>query len=370
MASLQELLAQKAEIDRQISDARRTERNDAVAKVRALMAEHGLTAADLVAKAPGPRASNLMAYDDDRDRVVLLGGYTPAGYLNETWEFDGARWLQRTPATSPPPRDAGAMVYDLARGRMVLFGGSGTTLLNDTWEYDGVNWRSVQTPVSPPARYQHVMSYDRHRGRTVLFSGLGASTLQDLWEYDGSNWTAVAGPGPGAMYSAVLAYDAQRRRQVLHGGPPGMWQRQTWELLPPNAATFARCGRGCAGSAGVPTLDAVGGQLPSLGSTLGLQFGGLPLDPGFAILGVAFYPSSAVLPQPLDAAGLPGCLLWIMPAFDLLVAHNGGTATATVPIPSDLRLFGLEVGLQFASLDPGAPGGFGALSNGALLVLR
>src|SRR3982750_979033 len=57
MASLQELLAQKAEIDRQISDARRQERNEAIAKVRALMAEHGLTAADLVAKAPGPRAS-------------------------------------------------------------------------------------------------------------------------------------------------------------------------------------------------------------------------------------------------------------------------------------------------------------------------
>ena len=39
MSSLQELLAQKAEIDRQISDARRQERNEAIAKVRALMAE-------------------------------------------------------------------------------------------------------------------------------------------------------------------------------------------------------------------------------------------------------------------------------------------------------------------------------------------
>src|ERR1700750_2073195 len=57
MSSLQELLAQKAEIDRQISDARRQERNEAISKVRALMAEHGLTAADLVAKAAGPRAS-------------------------------------------------------------------------------------------------------------------------------------------------------------------------------------------------------------------------------------------------------------------------------------------------------------------------
>ena len=57
MSSLQELLAQKAEIDRAISDARRQERSDAVAKVRALMAEHGLTATDLVAKAGAARTS-------------------------------------------------------------------------------------------------------------------------------------------------------------------------------------------------------------------------------------------------------------------------------------------------------------------------
>ena len=58
MPSLQELLAQKADIDRQIADARRQERADAIAKVRALMAEQGLTAADLVAKTPGaPRVA-------------------------------------------------------------------------------------------------------------------------------------------------------------------------------------------------------------------------------------------------------------------------------------------------------------------------
>jgi DNA-binding protein H-NS len=57
MSSLQDLLSQKAELERQISEARRTERGEAVAKVRALMAEHGLTAADLVAKASSPRAS-------------------------------------------------------------------------------------------------------------------------------------------------------------------------------------------------------------------------------------------------------------------------------------------------------------------------
>ena len=86
MATLQELLAQKAEIDRQISDARRTERNDAVAKVRALMAEHGLTASDLIAKAPGPRAST-------SGRKVAAKYRDPA--TGQTWTGRGLKpkWL-------------------------------------------------------------------------------------------------------------------------------------------------------------------------------------------------------------------------------------------------------------------------------------
>lgn len=50
MASLSELLAQKQELDRAIAEAQRQERSDAIAKVRELMQQHGLTAADLVGK--------------------------------------------------------------------------------------------------------------------------------------------------------------------------------------------------------------------------------------------------------------------------------------------------------------------------------
>lgn len=50
MASLQELLAQKAAIEKQIIETQRNERAEAIARVRALMAEHGLTAADIAAK--------------------------------------------------------------------------------------------------------------------------------------------------------------------------------------------------------------------------------------------------------------------------------------------------------------------------------
>ena len=57
MASLQELLDQKAELERQIEATRRQERAEAVAKVRALMAEYGLSLADLSAKSSSPKAS-------------------------------------------------------------------------------------------------------------------------------------------------------------------------------------------------------------------------------------------------------------------------------------------------------------------------
>ncbi len=47
MPKLTELLAQKASLEQQIADAQRQERAGAIAQIKALMAEHGLTAADL-----------------------------------------------------------------------------------------------------------------------------------------------------------------------------------------------------------------------------------------------------------------------------------------------------------------------------------
>ena len=47
MATLNELLAQKAALEKQISDAQREERASAIAQIKALMSEHGLTLADL-----------------------------------------------------------------------------------------------------------------------------------------------------------------------------------------------------------------------------------------------------------------------------------------------------------------------------------
>ncbi|MFG6448383.1 H-NS family nucleoid-associated regulatory protein [Roseateles sp. BYS180W] len=53
MASLKDLLAQRAALDKEISDTQERERSEAIAKVRSLMADYGLTASDLAGgKAP------------------------------------------------------------------------------------------------------------------------------------------------------------------------------------------------------------------------------------------------------------------------------------------------------------------------------
>ena len=58
MASLKELIAQREAIDRQIELTSKQERDDAIAKVRALMAEYGLAVADLSMRAiPKARAA-------------------------------------------------------------------------------------------------------------------------------------------------------------------------------------------------------------------------------------------------------------------------------------------------------------------------
>jgi DNA-binding protein H-NS len=58
MPSLQDLLAQRAEIEKKIADVQREERSNAINKVKSLMAEFGLTAADIAGKAPVARVAS------------------------------------------------------------------------------------------------------------------------------------------------------------------------------------------------------------------------------------------------------------------------------------------------------------------------
>ncbi|NCT85102.1 MAG: H-NS histone family protein [Comamonadaceae bacterium] len=97
MSNLKELLAQRAALDEQISQTKERERNEAVAKVKSLMSEYGLTLADLSMRTPKPAKVSKVA----------------AKYRNqatgETWSGRGLqpKWLKAAVA-------AGAKLTDFA----------------------------------------------------------------------------------------------------------------------------------------------------------------------------------------------------------------------------------------------------------------
>ncbi len=204
----------------------------------------------LVLSGPGPTDHHAVVYDSARRSLLSFGGNDPSGgWRAETWLLDSTGWRRAADAaTSPPPRAHHAMVYDDRRGRVVLFGGlaSDRSYLNDTWEWDGVRWVQMKITSPPPVRTRHRMAFDSARGVTVLYGGAGERPagqttgfvgLSDLWEYDGRAWRpAVTSTGPGQRFMHAMTFDEARGEILLFGGEDGTsnfndlwaWKGRAW----------------------------------------------------------------------------------------------------------------------------------------------
>jgi len=88
MSSIQELLAQKAALEKQIAEVQRAERSDAISKIKSLMTEYGLTVADISGKA------TTAAPKSTEGRKVAAKYRDPAS--GQTWTGRGLKpkWLQ------------------------------------------------------------------------------------------------------------------------------------------------------------------------------------------------------------------------------------------------------------------------------------
>jgi hypothetical protein len=175
-------------------------------------------------------------YDPAHQVCVLFGGSASgpgqAGNpLNDTWEYDGASWVQR-PVPGPPARDAMSLAYDRVRGVVVMFGGNteagSAPLLQDTWEYN-VTW-TLRASSGPGARVLAPMVFDPYRGRCVLTTGAGAINYADTWEWDGTTWEQRQSPGPEARFGAGMVFDCARAECLLFGGYVTTPTDDTWRF--------------------------------------------------------------------------------------------------------------------------------------------
>jgi hypothetical protein len=213
---------------------------------------------------PSGREGIRLSYDSARGRLVMFGGNLESGRASDTWEFDGTNWIQRagssctgsecyicSSATCPSGRTNYSASYDSVRGKTVLFGGRpGTGLLNDTWEWDGSDWFQ-KTSTVPSGRARYGLAHDSARGKTVLFGGYNADTIprvqNDTWEWVTTDWKQKSSGTPSGREGIRLSYDSARGRVVMFGGNLESGRaNDTWEF--DGTSWIQRAGSSCTGS--------------------------------------------------------------------------------------------------------------------------
>jgi hypothetical protein len=176
-----------------------------------------------------------LACDSARQRVVLFGGNTQDSNYNivdsaETWEFDGVNWQKASPVSSPPARSSHAMAWDASRNVTVMYGGLKYVydaangyyyyeLLDDTWEYDGSTWtQKTYTPGTEPIySYYHQMTWVGSLGGVVAWGGYGVSYFASLW--NGTVWQQLPFVNlPQGYLRFGLAWDSERDVLVATNG--------------------------------------------------------------------------------------------------------------------------------------------------------
>ncbi len=193
---------------------------------------------DEPAVVPPARFDAAAAYDRAHGRVVLHGGRTMEGHLDDTWTWDGETWVRQA-IPGPSARSGHSLTWDERLGAVVAFGGSSesTAATADPWSYAGARWTRLNGASSPPARSQHAAAYDPNRAQLVIHGGLDVNgqALSDLWALGVDGWTALESSGdlvppPRARHAA--AYDAIRERLVFIGGEDadGNAKAEAWAL--------------------------------------------------------------------------------------------------------------------------------------------
>jgi hypothetical protein len=294
--------------------------------------------------------------------VLLFGGNAPQSFtvlLNDTWLWNGATWTQLSPAANPSGRTKHRMVFDTVRGVAVLFGGRDdgvATTLADTWEWNGSNWTPRASLHAPTGRYAHAMGFSPSTGKTVVFggstwNGTAYILLDDTWLWDGTDWQqAVTTPPPAARYETTMAFGPGNQGAILFGGYTAAGNNGgTHELREPSA-TVTSFGAGCPGpNSQVPSLAAVPGELPHLGTTFHFRVDNLPASFAVPILAlglsntVAAGPPPYALPFDLGVLGWPGCQQLVSLDATFATASFGTHVDFPLAIPLVVALLGFTL---------------------------
>lgn len=136
---------------------------------------------------PRPRSMHSAAYDPVNNRMIIYGGQTFT-YEDDLWAFSflTSRWDSLRPPAVPAGRYLSSIVTT-RDNQILLFGGrTAAGFVNDVWQYSIARNKWTRHTVSgpqPEPREGHTAIYRPEEDKMVIFGGSGAGTYNDLWEF-------------------------------------------------------------------------------------------------------------------------------------------------------------------------------------------
>lgn len=153
--------------------------------------------------APAARSGHGMVRDPDSGTVWLFGGFDGAGApFDDLWSWDGTSWLRTATATTPAARGFAAVSWDGLRDRLVVHGGVqsiGGLSRDDTWEFDGSDWRERTPSNTTGPRSRAAVAFDPGSRQTILFGGEAGTVFGETWLYGAVDPAGMDSYGAGCL---------------------------------------------------------------------------------------------------------------------------------------------------------------------------
>ncbi len=193
---------------------------------------------------PPERTNAASIYLQAGNRMILFGGRTSTGNLNDVWSLNlnTNEWQNITPTSGamPAPRFTSNAVYDSLMNRMIIWSGQGTELYNDVWAFNLNNnswqelWPDGNVLGVPLKRYGTAAVFDPVNRRLVNFAGFTTSgRFDDTWYFqvDSMRWnerTNSFHPELRCLHSASITQG--RTQMIIYGGQHNGALGDIWTL--------------------------------------------------------------------------------------------------------------------------------------------
>ena len=190
---------------------------------------------------PIPRNNATLTYDPVAHRLVVFGGDSSDGDLNDLWALDlnTMAWTELAPAGPiPQARSTHNAVYDPSTHSMLIWSGRLASLFyNDVWALDlATDTWSLFEPDNPRpnTRYGTGAIFDPIAKRLITFAGFTEEgRFDDTWAFapETSTWTNLGlDPNPGRRCLHTASYDPVSHRMIVYAGQRNGALGDIWSL--------------------------------------------------------------------------------------------------------------------------------------------